>query len=165
MRRAIRYGRNIGLTKPFLHQTASVVFDIMKPAYPELNEAERLYHQCDPKRGSPVFGNPGFRAAGCSTTPWPNMKAKGEDKVPGDVIFKLYDTFGFPVDIVRDVVRDEEMTLDMDGFDAAMEGQRKRSRSVAAFTEIGDAYSILSAEGFTPDLWGMIRSRPVPASS
>jgi alanyl-tRNA synthetase len=44
--------------------------------------------------------------------------------VPGNIIFKLYDTFGFPVDIVRDVVRDEGLTLDMDGFDAAMAQQR-----------------------------------------
>ena len=55
------------------------------------------------------------------------IQAKGEKQVPGDVIFKLYDTFGFPVDIVRDVVRDENMNLDMEGFDNAMDAQRARS--------------------------------------
>jgi alanyl-tRNA synthetase len=74
--------------------------------------------------------------------------------VPGDVIFKLYDTFGFPVDIVRDVVRDENMSLDMDGFDKAMDAQRTRSRSVATFASISDAYKKLSAQGFKPEFRG-----------
>ena len=74
--------------------------------------------------------------------------------MPGDLIFKLYDTFGFPVDIVRDVVRDEEMALDMEGFDQAMEAQRERSRSVAAFADIGDAYKNLSAHGIMPEFVG-----------
>ncbi|MCK4987111.1 MAG: alanine--tRNA ligase, partial [Desulfobacterales bacterium] len=69
-------------------------------------------------------------------------------------IFKLYDTFGFPVDIVRDVVRDENMRLDMEGFDNAMARQRNRSRSVATFTTISDAYKKLSAAGFKAEFRG-----------
>ena len=64
-----------------------------------------------------------------------DLRAKGSDRVPGSVIFKLYDTYGFPVDIVRDVVRDEKMVLDMDGFESSMQAQRERSRSVATFSE------------------------------
>jgi alanyl-tRNA synthetase len=82
------------------------------------------------------------------------LRAKGERVVPGKVIFKLYDTFGFPVDIVRDVVRDEGLTLDMDGFDAAMTRQREQSRSVAAFSATSEAYRTLSAEGFKPEFKG-----------
>jgi alanyl-tRNA synthetase len=82
------------------------------------------------------------------------LKARGRTEVPGSVIFKLYDTFGFPADIVRDVVRDEQMTLDMDGFDREMEGQRAKSRSVTTFTRIGDAYKSLSASGFRPEFTG-----------
>ena len=52
MRRAIRYGRNIGLTQPFLHHTAEVVFGIMQAAYPELAEANALHYQRHPQRGS-----------------------------------------------------------------------------------------------------------------
>jgi alanyl-tRNA synthetase len=74
--------------------------------------------------------------------------------VPGDVIFKLYDTFGFPVDIVRDVVRDGNMQLDMEGFDKAMAEQRERSRSVATFATISDAYKKLSAAGFKAEFRG-----------
>jgi alanyl-tRNA synthetase len=153
MRRAIRYGRNIGLTRPFLHDTAGVVFDIMKPAYPELgeaaafithvirNEEERFLHTLDTglKLLNETLGD---------------LKARGETVVPGSVIFKLYDTFGFPADIVRDVVRDERMTLDMEGFDREMEGQRAKSRTVATFARISDAYRSLSAGGFRPDFVG-----------
>jgi alanyl-tRNA synthetase len=82
------------------------------------------------------------------------LKARGRTEVPGAVIFKLYDTFGFPVDIVRDVVRDEHMSLDLEGFDRAMEGQRAKSRMVTTFTRISDAYRSLSTAGFKPDFVG-----------
>ncbi len=70
------------------------------------------------------------------------------------MIFKLYDTYGFPADIVRDVVRDERMTLDMQGFEAEMAGQRAKSRTVTTFARISDAYRNLSASGFKPDFVG-----------
>ncbi|MBW2335574.1 MAG: alanine--tRNA ligase, partial [Deltaproteobacteria bacterium] len=82
------------------------------------------------------------------------IRARGQSQVPGDVIFKLYDTFGFPVDIVQDVVRDEKMDLDMDGFDRAMDAQRARSRSVTTFDSISEAYKNLSAQGVKPEFVG-----------
>jgi len=153
MRRAIRYGRNLGLMKPFLHKTASVVFDIMEKAYPDLKESQAFITniiQNEEARFSETLDF-GLRLLNDTLE---DIKATGKDTVPGDVIFKLYDTYGFPVDIVRDVVRDERMTLDMDGFDAAMEGQRQRSRSVVAFSGISDAYRDLTAQGFTPEFMG-----------
>jgi len=153
MRRAIRYGRNIGLTRPFLHETARVVFDIMKPAYPELaeagafitnviqNEELRFIHTLDT----------GLRLLNETLA---DLQRRGRTEVPGAVIFKLYDTFGFPADIVRDVVRDERMTLDMEGFDREMEAQRAKSRTVTSFTRISDAYKSLSASGFKPEFTG-----------
>jgi alanyl-tRNA synthetase len=153
MRRAIRYGRNLGLVKPFLHKTASVVFDIMEGAYPDLKESQAFITniiQNEEARFSETLDF-GLRLLNDTLA---DIKAAGKHTVPGDVIFKLYDTYGFPVDIVRDVVRDERMTLDMDGFDAAMEGQRQRSRSVVAFSEISDTYRDLTAQGFTPEFVG-----------
>ena len=82
------------------------------------------------------------------------IQARGKNQVPGDVIFKLYDPFGFPVDIVQDVVRDKSMSLDMDGFDQAMDRQRARSRTVATFDRISDAYKNLSAAGIQPEFVG-----------
>ena len=153
MRRAIRYGRNIGLTKPFLHSTAGVVFDIMKPAYPELSEAEAFITNVirnEEIRFSETLDT-GLRLLNDTLS---EMKADARKKVPGDVIFKLYDTYGFPVDIVRDVVRDQQMTLDMEGFDDNMDRQREQSRSVATFSKVSDAYKNLSAKGIKPKFVG-----------
>lgn len=153
MRRAIRFGRNIGLTRPFLHETASVVFDIMKPSYPDLSEAEAFITNVI-KNEEIRFSETLDHGLKILNDGLADLKAKGQTRIPGDLIFRLYDTFGFPVDIVEDVVRDEEMGLDMEGFDEAMEEQRERSRSVAAFAEISDAYKNLSAAGVIPEFVG-----------
>ncbi|MCP4682876.1 MAG: alanine--tRNA ligase, partial [Desulfobacterales bacterium] len=145
MRRAIRYGRNIGLTQPFLHRTSRAVFDVMAPAYPELKEADAFISNVienEEKRFSETLDN-GLKLLGETLS---DLEEKGETAVPGDVIFKLYDTYGFPVDIVRDVVRDRKMTLDMQGFDTNMDTQRAMSRSKTSFTAIRDAYKNLSAK-------------------
>jgi len=153
MRRAIRYGRNLGLKRPFLHDTARVVFDIMAPAYPELKEASPFITNVienEEVRFSETLDN-GLRVLNDALA---DIRAKGKSQVPGSLIFKLYDTFGFPVDIVRDVVRDEGLTLDTEGFDVRMAQQRKQSRSKIAFTGISDAYRQLSAAGEKPEFVG-----------
>ena len=153
MRRAIRYGRNIGLTRPFLHETARVVCDLMRPDYPELSDAEAFITNVIVNEEQRFLNtlDTGLKLLNETLA---ELKARGRTEVPGAVIFKLYDTFGFPADIVRDVVRDEQMTLDMEGFDREMEGQRAKSRTVAAFARIGDAYKSLSASGFKPEFTG-----------
>jgi len=153
MRRAIRYGRNLGLTNPFLHTTASVVFDIMADAYPELMASHSFITnviQNEESRFSETLDF-GLKLLNDSLA---DLRAQGKDQVPGDIIFKLYDTYGFPVDIVRDVVRDENMHLDMQGFDTAMNAQRKRSRTVSAFSEINASYKALSSKGILPEFVG-----------
>ncbi len=146
MRRAIRYGRNIGLDRPFLHETAEKVFDIMKPAYPELSDAADFITNViknEEVRFSETLDN-GLKLLNDSLS---DIQAKDLKEVPGNMIFKLYDTYGFPVDIIKDVVRDKGMTLDITGFNKAMEEQRTKSRSVAAFSNVSDAYKKLSAKG------------------
>ncbi|MGD8252608.1 MAG: alanine--tRNA ligase, partial [Desulfobacterales bacterium] len=153
MRRAIRYGRNLGLTRPFLYDTARVVMDIMRPAYPELAEADAFITRVienEEQRFFETLDN-GLRLLNDTIA---DLKAKGADEVPGSVIFKLYDTFGFPVDIVTDVLRDEKMSLDMAGFDTAMAAQREQSRSVAAFSGISDSYRQLTSQGVKTDFTG-----------
>jgi len=153
MRRAIRYGRNIGLQRPFLYQTAEVVFDIMKSAYPELSEAAPFITNVIKNEEVRFLEtlDTGLRLLNDTLA---EIQAGGQNQVPGDVIFKLYDTYGFPVDIVQDVVRDKSMSLDMDGFDRAMNQQRARSRKVATFDRISDAYKNLSAQGIKPEFVG-----------
>ncbi|MBW1954609.1 MAG: alanine--tRNA ligase [Deltaproteobacteria bacterium] len=156
MRRAVRYGRNIGLKRPFLHRTAEVVYDIMKDAYPELAQASAFIGnviQNEELRFMETLDH-GLKLLNDTLE---EMKAKGMTTVPGDVVFKLYDTYGFPVDIVRDVVRDENLTLDLDGFDRAMKIQREKSRSTVVFTGIAEAYKSLSATGFQPEFVGYDR--------
>ena len=146
MRRAIRYGRNIGLMKPFLHETAQVVFEIMEPAYPDLLESAAYITNViknEEVRFSETLDN-GLKVLNESLA---KMKARGETRVPGDVIFKLYDTYGFPVDIVRDVVRGEDITLDMKGFESHMDAQRAKSRSKVSYDGISAAYKNLTAAG------------------
>ncbi len=153
MRRAIRYGRNIGLNKPFLHDTAGVVFDIMQPAYPELAEDKayitNVIHN-EERRFSETLDF-GLKLLNDTLG---NLQAQGTSEVPGDVIFKLYDTYGFPVDIVRDVVRDQKMTLDMAGFDDAMAKQKAQSYTPVSFDEMSDAYKKFAATGIKPDFVG-----------
>lgn len=157
MRRAIRYGRNIGLNKPFLDVTARVVFDIMEDAYPELMGSKAFITNVIHNEESRFSKTLDFGLTLLNDT-LSDLRAKGTDRVPGHVIFKLYDTYGFPVDIVRDIVRDEKMLLDMDGFQSAMEAQRKNSGVTTTFSELGDAYRELSAKGVKSEFLGYDRN-------
>ncbi len=144
LRRAIRYGRNINLTKPFLHETVESVFDVMKSGYPELHEEKAFITNViknEEIRFSETLDN-GLKLLNETIL---SIKAENNAVVPGEVIFKLYDTFGFPVDIVKDVVRDQHLTLDMEGFNSAMSVQKKKSRSRASFSNVSDAYKNFSS--------------------
>lgn len=153
MRRAIRYGRNLGLVKPFLHETARVVFEIMEGTYPELKSAHAFITnviQNEEMRFSETLD----KGLGLLNDTLAEMKENGQTQVPGQVMFKLYDTFGFPVDIVRDVVKDSGLNLDMDGFNSAMSKQKEQSRSKVHFTGSGTAFKELGASGVTTEFTG-----------
>jgi alanyl-tRNA synthetase len=146
MRRAIRYGRNLGLTKPFLHETARTVFEVMKDAYPDLHEnADFITHviKNEEQSFSLTLDN-GLRLLSDALD---DMKKQGESTLSGQVIFKLYDTFGFPVDIIKDVVKGESIELDMDGFTKAMDEQKEKSRGDIRFSHMGEAFKNLSSQG------------------
>jgi alanyl-tRNA synthetase len=125
----------------------------MKPEYPDLIDAKSYITnviQNEEVRFSETLDH-GLKILNDGLA---DLKAKGLTLVPGDLIFKLYDTYGFPVDIIQDVVRDENLDLDMNGYDQAMEQQRAKSRKVTAFTQISEAYKNLSAEGVMPEFVG-----------
>jgi alanyl-tRNA synthetase len=153
LRRAVRYGRALGLTRPFLYQTAEKVSQVMKTAYPELSEANAYIKNIIRSEEERFLGtlDTGLRVLEDALG---ELRAKGVSEIPGNLIFKMYDTYGFPVDIIQDIVRDEGMPLDMTGFDSAMEQQRLRSRAhVISFPE-GSAYNRLSAQGIKTDFVG-----------
>ncbi|MCX5850818.1 MAG: alanine--tRNA ligase [Deltaproteobacteria bacterium] len=127
LRRAARHGKLLGIGKPFLNEIVPVVIDEMKDAYPELldkqsyvktvviNEEQRFIATLD--AGLRILNEEVDR-----------LKGLGEKMIPGGVVFKLYDTFGFPTDLTADAVRAHHMTIDLPGFEAAMDIQREKAR-------------------------------------
>ena len=146
MRRAIRYGRSIGLTKPFLDKTVQTVFSIMDEAYPELKESAAFILNVV-KNEEEKFLETLEHGMKLLEATIEDLKKRQENVIPGGVIFKLYDTFGFPVDIIQDHVKEMDITLDLDGFDAAMAEQKARSKSKKKFAGVGDAYKPLTSAG------------------
>ncbi len=125
LRRAVRHAKMLGIEEPCLYRITGRVRDIMRGAYPELderigfvaevvkNEEERFFETID--RGLDLLNA--------------EIAKIGKEKVlPGDVVFKLYDTFGFPVDLTEDIARERGLSLDQAGFDKEMEKQREKSR-------------------------------------
>jgi alanyl-tRNA synthetase len=124
IRRAITHGRLLGQTKPFLHEMVFAVRDLMNDAYPELNEtAERVAKAVlaeEIRFGHTMeVGLEKLEAL---------LKNAGE-KLTGEDAFKLYDTFGMPLDFMQDAARDQGIAFDQAGFDRAMAEQRERARA------------------------------------
>jgi alanyl-tRNA synthetase len=127
MRRAIRFGRTLGLTRPFLSTITSKVVQEMSPAYPHLNDAVELLEQVvgnEEERFLETLGN-GLEMLGKEIH---RLKKEKKKIIDGDFIFKLYDTYGFPVDIVRDVSIEEGYGIDEAGYNKAMAVQKAQSR-------------------------------------
>lgn len=146
MRRAIRYGRSIGLTKSFLHKTVQTVFSIMDDAYPELKESAAFILNVVKNEEEKFLETleTGMKLLEATVE---DLEKRHEKIIPGEVIFKLYDTFGFPVDIIQDHIKEMDITLDLDGFDSAMAEQKARSKSKKKFAGVGDAYKPLTSAG------------------
>jgi len=124
IRRAITHGRLLGQTKPFLYEMVFGVRDLMRDAYPELNEtAERVSKtvQVEETRFAHTLD------VGLEKLEELLKQAKGE--FAGEDAFKLYDTFGMPLDFMQDAARDQGIGFDQVGFDRAMEEQKSRARA------------------------------------
>ena len=134
IRRAITHGRLLGQTKPFLHEMVFAVRDLMQDAYPELKEAAQRVSKTvltEEKR----FANTldlGLRkleeVIELSKRHGP-VTASLISELSGEEAFKLYDTFGMPLDFIQDAARDQGMVFDQTGFDHAMEDQKSRART------------------------------------
>src|SRR5581483_10882185 len=124
LRRAITHGRLLGQTMPFLYQMVYAVRDLMKDAYPELNEtADRVSKsvQAEETRFAHTM-EVGLEKLETL------LKASAE-RLAGEDAFKLYDTFGMPLDFMQDAARDQGIAFDRAGFDRAMEEQKARARA------------------------------------
>ena len=129
IRRAIRHGYKLGQTRPFFHKLVGSLVQEMGAAYPELVEnAPRVVQ---------MLAQEEDRFAETLTTGMALLDGEtaklASSVIPGDVVFKLYDTFGFPIDLTADVARERGLSIDQAGFDAAMEAQRGRARAASKF--------------------------------
>jgi len=127
MRRAMRHAKMLGFEAPVLYQTAVFVLDSMAVAYPE--EAGRREFVAkvvknEEERFIQTLGN-GLRILEEEIA---KLEKSGTRTIPGATVFKLYDTFGFPVDLTADIVEKDGYSLDEAGFEACMEEQRKKAR-------------------------------------
>jgi len=131
LRRGIRHGRLLGQTKPFMHEMVYAVRDLMKDAYPELVESVKRVADVilsEEKR----FANTldlGLRKLEEDFQPLITSKNRHSVQYSGDRAFKLYDTFGLPLDFMVDAARDQGIEFDQPGFDRAMQEQRERARA------------------------------------
>ncbi|UCE84906.1 MAG: alanine--tRNA ligase [Deltaproteobacteria bacterium] len=136
LRRAARHGVLLGVERPFVHELAHAVIDEMKGPYPELSE-RRAYIAERILREEERFLETLSKGLVLLEEEIRELRSRGETTLPGSVVFKLYDTYGFPVDLTADILRGHDLALDEPGFEASMDEQRARAR--AAWKGSGDA--------------------------
>jgi len=128
LRRASRHGWLLGLEKPFLHQVAHTVIDSMREAYPEL-EDRRAFVADRIEREEARFLTTLSKGIALLEDEVAKLREAGERVLPGAVVFRLYDTYGFPVDLTEDILRGHGLAPDHAGFETAMQAQRERARA------------------------------------
>ena len=127
LRRAARHGRLIGLSNPFLHEVATTVAAVMGDAYPDLRSQEQRIREVI--RGEEErFGETLEKGLVLLENATSKLKQDKKTVLPGDVAFRLYDTYGFPLDLTEDILRADKMSVDQAGFEKLMEEQRTRGR-------------------------------------
>ncbi len=148
IRRALRHGWMLGVRQPFFHKMVGTLADLMGDAYPELPAARDLVEKAlkaEEERFAETL-DAGMRI-------FDDVASRVSDGViPGADAFRLYDTYGFPVDLTADIARERGLTVDMAGFDAAMEQQRETARAAGKFASStglpADLVAQMSPTGF-----------------
>ncbi|MGD1992893.1 MAG: alanine--tRNA ligase [Anaerolineae bacterium] len=137
IRRAIRFGREIGFSEPFMDQVCQVVIDMMSSVFPEL-EKRREFILATIQQEEERF----LRTLDMGLTRLDEVldevADRGQTVVPGEDVFRLYDTFGLPLEITRDVVKDRGFTIDEEGYHVALEAQRARARAADTFEGVDE---------------------------
>ncbi|NND66974.1 MAG: alanine--tRNA ligase, partial [Halioglobus sp.] len=143
IRRAVRHGNKLGATGPFFHQLVATLVDEMGEAYPELAKAQAQVEKAlltEEEQFAKTLDN-GLQILEEA------LDGLSGTVIPGDVVFKLYDTYGFPLDLTGDIARERGLTLDEAGYAAAMAEQRSRSQESGSFKV--DYNDVLTLEGST----------------
>jgi len=138
IRRAARHGHQLGCKKPFFYQLVEALDLEMGDAYPELRKhrghVERVLHKEEQRFAETL--EQGMRILEDAIS-----RIDG-DTIDGATAFKLYDTYGFPVDLTADVARERGLVVDLDGFEVAMEAQRARARATSKFNAVSDDFRL-----------------------
>jgi len=127
LRRAARHGRLIGLKEPFLHEVARTVTAVMGDAYPELKQEEQRIREVI-RIEEERFGETLDRGLVLLEDATAKLKAEKKRTLSGEVAFRLYDTYGFPLDLTEDILRADNIDVDQKSFTELMEAQRSRGR-------------------------------------
>jgi alanyl-tRNA synthetase len=139
IRRAARYGKDLGLDESFLYKLSGHVVDLMKSAYPELEKSRLLVAQV--ARGEEERFQ---KTLDQGMDRWKEVMQKVRTErgriIPGQEAFRLYDTYGFPLDIAADMAAESDLKIDETGFQAAMEEQRERARRAWVVKEVAPYY-------------------------
>ncbi|MDH3468491.1 MAG: alanine--tRNA ligase, partial [Gammaproteobacteria bacterium] len=129
IRRAIRHGYGLGATRPFFHRLVAPLVEEMGDACPELRDARQAVERTLKMEGEKFAET---LEVGITLLDREIAQLSGT-QIPGDVVFKLYDTYGFPVDLTADVARERNLSIDLEGFEQAMQQQRTRARAASQF--------------------------------
>jgi alanyl-tRNA synthetase len=123
IRRAVRHGRLLGIKEPFLHKVVPVVAHLMQDAYPEINQRKEYIMQII-KLEEEKFIETMDKGMDILNLEIEKVKASGSASFDGEAAFKLYDTYGFPIEITDEILREQNLSVDHDKFKACMENQR-----------------------------------------
>jgi len=132
LRRAARFGRKLGFTRPFLAKVAEVVIETMGSQFPELTNRRQFILTTITQEEERFLRTLDMGLARLDEV-LAELEVGGKKVVPGDAVFRLYDTFGLPLEITRDVAEERGLSLDEAGYQAALEEQRQRARRVGVF--------------------------------
>jgi len=134
LRRAVRYAKHINIDKPFMYKLVPVVGDIMKDFYSNVVEKTDFVQKVI-KNEEERFHETLHDGLEILSSIIQKAKEEGKDVISGSDVFKLYDTYGFPIELTEEYAEEENMKVDHEGFDVAMEEQRERARSARQDTE------------------------------
>jgi alanyl-tRNA synthetase len=146
IRRAIRHGYKLGQTQPFFYSLVAALEAEMSEAYPEL-KTQRTHVERVLKQEEERFAETLSQGMSLLESAIARLSTQ---EIPGETVFRLYDTYGFPVDLTADIARERDLTIDQAGFDAAMEAQRDRARAASKFgVDLRDGITIDSKTTFS----------------
>lgn len=132
LRRAARYGRKLNMKEPFIYKLVPVLGDVMGDAYPELQEKQKFVSMVIQSEEE-SFANTLDRGIEIFEKTVADLKKNHQTEFPGYAAFRLYDTYGFPLDLTQLMAEEQGLTVDTEGFETAMVKQRKRAKDAQKF--------------------------------